>query len=86
MSKGIYYTKVRLYKNGKGISSEDYENVIESKVHYGEIPEAYDTKSILAEKLFGCAFSCETRNISIIPHSQAFCQVKNCTKFFNGFS
>ena len=53
MSKGIYYTKVRLYKNGKGISSEDYENVIESKVHYGEIPEEYDTKSILAEKLFG---------------------------------
>jgi len=53
MSKGIYYTKVRLYKNGKGISSEDYENTIESEVHYGEIPEAYDTKSILAEKLFG---------------------------------
>lgn len=53
MSKGIYYTMVRLYKNGEGISSEPHYNVIESRVHYGEIPEEYDTKSILAEKLFG---------------------------------
>lgn len=53
MSKGIYYTQIRLYKNGKLISSELYDNVIESEVHYGEIPEEYDTKSILAEKLFG---------------------------------
>lgn len=58
MSKGIYYTAVRLYKNGEGISSEPHYNVIESKVHYGEIPEEYDTKSIFAEKLFGFDINC----------------------------
>lgn len=53
MSKGIYYTEIKLFKNGKFISPDWVDSIITTKTHYGEIPEEYDTKSILAEKLFG---------------------------------
>lgn len=54
MSKGIYRTEVKIFKNDNLISSEWwFDNGISSDYHYGKVPEPHSTKSILAEKLFG---------------------------------
>lgn len=53
MSKGIYYTEIKILKNGELVESEFFNGVVTSKTHYGEIPEAFDTELIPAMKLFG---------------------------------
>lgn len=54
MSKGIYRTEVKIFKNDNLISSEWwFDSGINSDYHYGEIPKSHSTKSILAEELFG---------------------------------
>lgn len=53
MSKGIYYTQVKVLKNGELVESEFFNGTVTSKTHYGEIPEAFDTELIPAMKLFG---------------------------------
>jgi len=53
MSKGIYYTEIKLLKNGEFISSDWVDSIITTKTRYGEIPESFDTKLIPAKELFG---------------------------------
>lgn len=53
MSKGIYYTQVKVLKNGKLVESELFNGIVTTKTHYGEIPEEFDTELIPAIKLFG---------------------------------
>lgn len=53
MSKGIYYTEIKLLKNGKSISSDWIDSIITTKTRYGEVPESFDTKLIPAKELFG---------------------------------
>lgn len=53
MSKGIYYTQVKVLKNGELVKSELFNGIVTTKTHYGEIPEELDTELIPAMKLFG---------------------------------
>lgn len=62
MSKGIYYTEIKLLKNGKLISSDWVDSIITTKTHYGEIPESFDTELIPAKELFGLGIDISNYN------------------------
>lgn len=62
MSKGIYYTEIKVLKNGELAESEFFHGTLTTKTHYGEIPESFDTKLIPAKELFGIGIDISNYN------------------------
>ena len=50
MSKGIYYTTIHIFKNGKEITFDD--SILIRNAHYGEKPKEVETRPYACKELF----------------------------------